>query len=41
MGPLAGIKILEMKGIGPGPYAGMLLAGAVDLAVKETLEAFD
>ena len=26
MGPLAGIKILEMKGIGPGPYAGMLLA---------------
>ncbi len=26
MGPLADIKILEMKGIGPGPYAGMLLA---------------
>ena len=26
MGPLAGIRILEMKGIGPGPYAGMLLA---------------
>jgi len=26
MGPLAGIKIIEMKGIGPGPYAGQLLA---------------
>ncbi|NHN36509.1 CoA transferase [Pseudomaricurvus alcaniphilus] len=26
MGPLAGIKVIEMKGIGPGPYAGMLLA---------------
>ncbi len=26
MGPLAGIKIIEMKGIGPGPYAGQLMA---------------
>lgn len=26
MGPLAGIRIIEMKGIGPAPYAGMLLA---------------
>jgi alpha-methylacyl-CoA racemase len=26
MGPLKGLKIVEMKGIGPGPYAGMLLA---------------
>ncbi|MDJ0653107.1 MAG: CaiB/BaiF CoA-transferase family protein [Xanthomonadales bacterium] len=26
MGPLAGIKVLEIKGLGPGPYAGMLLA---------------
>lgn len=26
MGPLAGIRVVEMKGIGPGPYAGMLLA---------------
>lgn len=26
MGPLAGIRVIEMKGIGPGPYAGMLLA---------------
>ena len=26
MGPLSGIKIIEMKGIGPGPYAGQLLA---------------
>ncbi|CAH0993099.1 Acetyl-CoA:oxalate CoA-transferase [Sinobacterium norvegicum] len=26
MGPLAGIKVIEIKGIGPGPYAGQLLA---------------
>lgn len=26
MGPLAGLKVIEMKGIGPVPYAGMLLA---------------
>ena len=26
MGPLAGIRVIEMKGIGPGPYAGQLLA---------------
>ncbi|BFM10687.1 CaiB/BaiF CoA-transferase family protein [Simiduia litorea] len=26
MGPLTGIKIIEMKGIGPGPYAGQILA---------------
>ena len=26
MGPLAGIRVIEMKGIGPAPYAGMLLA---------------
>ncbi|MDA1116835.1 MAG: CaiB/BaiF CoA-transferase family protein [Proteobacteria bacterium] len=26
MGPLAGIKILEFEAIGPGPFAGMLLA---------------
>ncbi len=24
-GPLAGLKILELGGIGPGPFAGMLL----------------
>ncbi len=26
MGPLQGIKIIEMAGLGPGPFAGMLLA---------------
>lgn len=26
MGPLAGFKIIEIKGIGPGPYAGQVLA---------------
>lgn len=38
MGPLAGIKIIEMKGIGPGPYAGMLLAdlGAEVIVVERS-----
>ena len=36
MGPLAGIKVVEMKGIGPGPYAGMLLADmGADVVVVE------
>ena len=36
MGPLAGVKIIEMKGIGPGPYAGMLLADlGADVVVVE------
>jgi alpha-methylacyl-CoA racemase len=26
MGPLAGIKVIEIAGIGPGPYCGMMLA---------------
>ena len=26
MGPLAGIKIIELAGIGPGPFCGMMLA---------------
>ena len=26
MGPLAGLKIVEFAGIGPGPFAAMLLA---------------
>ena len=26
MGPLSGFKVIEIKGLGPGPYAGMLLA---------------
>jgi alpha-methylacyl-CoA racemase len=34
-GPLAGVKVIEMVGLGPGPFAGMLLAdmGADVLAV--------
>jgi alpha-methylacyl-CoA racemase len=36
MGPLAGITAIEMKGIGPGPYAGMLLADmGADVIVVE------
>lgn len=36
MGPLAGIKVLEMKGIGPGPYAGQVLADlGAELVVVE------
>ena len=26
MGPLSGITVVEMAGIGPGPFAGMMLA---------------
>ena len=26
MGPLKGLKIVEMAGIGPGPFCGMILA---------------
>jgi alpha-methylacyl-CoA racemase len=38
MGPLAGLKVIEMKGIGPGPYAGMLLAdmGAEVIVVERS-----
>lgn len=41
MGPLAGVKIIEMKGIGPGPYAGMLLAdmGAEVIVVERASKA--
>ena len=40
MGPLAGIKVIELKGIGPGPYAGMLLAdmGAEVIVVERSRE---
>jgi alpha-methylacyl-CoA racemase len=41
MGPLAGIRIIEMKGIGPGPYAGMLLADmGADVVVVERTSRF-
>ena len=26
MGPLAGVRIVEIAGIGPGPFAAMMLA---------------
>ena len=36
MGPLQGIKVIEMAGIGPGPFAGMLLADmGADVVVVE------
>ncbi len=40
-GPLAGIKVLEFEAIGPGPFAGMLLAdmGADVLLVDRAAEA--
>lgn len=40
MGPLQGIKIIEMAGIGPGPFAGMLLAdmGAEVIVVERRLD---
>ena len=41
MGPLTGFKIIEMKGIGPGPYAGMLLAdlGAEVIVIERSSKA--
>lgn len=41
MGPLTGIKVIELKGIGPGPYAGMLLAdmGAEVIVVERARSA--
>ncbi len=38
MGPLQGIKVVELKGIGPGPYATMLLAdmGAEVITVERS-----
>lgn len=40
MGPLAGITVIEIKGLGPGPYAGMLLAdmGADVIVVERSFE---
>ncbi len=37
MGPLEGIKVIELAGIGPGPFAGMLLAdmGAEVISVEK------
>ncbi|MEO1035700.1 MAG: CaiB/BaiF CoA-transferase family protein [Pseudomonadota bacterium] len=36
MGPLTGIRVIEVKGLGPGPYAGMLFADlGADVIVVE------
>ncbi|MCL1960266.1 MAG: CoA transferase, partial [Desulfovibrionaceae bacterium] len=36
MGPLSGVQVIEISGIGPGPFCGMLLAdlGATVIAVE-------
>ncbi len=41
MGPLSGIRIIELAGIGPGPFCAMLLAdmGAEVLRVERTADA--
>ena len=41
MGPLQGIKIIELSGIGPGPFSGMLLAdmGAEVISVERISDA--
>jgi alpha-methylacyl-CoA racemase len=42
MGPLAGIKIVEMSGIGPAPFCGMLLADmGADVIRIDRLQAAD
>ncbi len=41
MGPLKGIRVVEIKGIGPAPYAGMLLADmGADVVVVERSSNF-
>ncbi|NNC40563.1 MAG: CoA transferase, partial [Acidimicrobiia bacterium] len=41
MGPLAGVKVVELAGIGPGPFACMLLAdmGAEIIQIDRTAGA--
>ena len=41
MGPLQGVKVIELAGIGPGPFAGMLLAdmGAEVIVVDRATDA--
>jgi crotonobetainyl-CoA:carnitine CoA-transferase CaiB-like acyl-CoA transferase len=40
-GPLAGVKVIELGGIGPGPHAAMVLAdlGADVIAFAEPVES--
>ncbi|HBO82834.1 MAG TPA: CoA transferase, partial [Cupriavidus sp.] len=39
-GPLAGLKVLEIAGIGPGPFCGMLLADlGADVVVVDRQQA--
>lgn len=41
-GPLAGLRALELGGIGPGPFCGMLLAGlGVDVVKVERVDAVE
>lgn len=41
MGPLKGIRIIEMAGLGPGPFAGMLLADMGAEVVQVERKAMD
>jgi alpha-methylacyl-CoA racemase len=43
MGPLSGFKIIELAGIGPGPFCGMMLAdmGAEVIRVERFSAAAD
>ena len=36
MGPLSGISVVEMAGIGPGPFAGMMLADLGATVIRVT-----
>lgn len=40
-GPLAGLKVVEVAGIGPGPYAGMLLADLGAEVIRVGREGMD
>lgn len=41
MGPLSGLKVIEMAGLGPAPFCGMLLAdlGAEVLSIQRVTSA--
>jgi len=43
MGPLQGLKIIEMAGLGPGPFCGMLLAdmGADVICIERSAPVLD
>ena len=38
-GPLHGVRVVELAGIGPGPFAAMLLADSLLVSIKSSVNA--